>query len=338
MRKGFTLIELLSVIIILAVIIVIAVPKIIKVIDQTRIEAYKKSEEMMANAARMYLTSNSSLAPSDIGDISIINLDDLQTNKLMKDIKDSKSGSNCTGRVVVSKKSVDEYTYNPYLECSTNYKTYDNYATGAILHLDGYDAPVTGFWNSRTGSNNAQMFNMDGTAASGYNQNKKAYVFDGINDYMTIENSISLLNRNEVTFEFCAKKNTNIPGTTNWVLFENETYPTSGEMIRIDNSGQSLFYRISNVTYAAVSTPNIINNKVYYIAITRTGTNYKMYLDGTLVKQGDIGQIPAAPVKNINIQSQRHYGEHYSVRVYNRALTDIEIQQNYNIDKQRFGL
>ena len=31
-------------------------------------------------------------------------------------------------------------------------------------------------------------------------------------------------------------------------------------------------------------------------------------------------------------------GDMYSVRLYNRALTNVEVEQNYNVDKKRFNI
>ena len=41
-----------------------------------------------------------------------------------------------------------------------------------------------------------------------------------------------------------------------------------------------------------------------------------------------------------NMESSEAFNnfEVYSVRIYNRALTDEEISQNYNVDKERFGI
>ena len=52
-RKGFTLIELLAVVVILSIIMVIAIPKVLDVIEQTDMAAYKSSVELMVRTAKL---------------------------------------------------------------------------------------------------------------------------------------------------------------------------------------------------------------------------------------------------------------------------------------------
>ena len=50
-KSGFTLIELLAVIVILAVILVIAIPRILDVIDESKLDSIKSSARMIINSA-----------------------------------------------------------------------------------------------------------------------------------------------------------------------------------------------------------------------------------------------------------------------------------------------
>lgn len=52
-KKGFTLVELLGVIVVLTVILIIAVPKVIDIIENAEIKAYKESVELMAHTAQL---------------------------------------------------------------------------------------------------------------------------------------------------------------------------------------------------------------------------------------------------------------------------------------------
>ena len=55
-KKGFTLVELLAVIVILAIILVIAIPQILKVINSSRLAAFKSTSELLINQAeKQYL-------------------------------------------------------------------------------------------------------------------------------------------------------------------------------------------------------------------------------------------------------------------------------------------
>ncbi len=58
-KKGFTLIELLAVIVILAIIVLIALPRILNVVEKSRMSAFKSSASLMAKAATLkYTTDN----------------------------------------------------------------------------------------------------------------------------------------------------------------------------------------------------------------------------------------------------------------------------------------
>ena len=57
-KKTFTLIELLAVIIILAVILVISIPKILNVIDESKKDLFKTSEQLIEDSAeKKYITN-----------------------------------------------------------------------------------------------------------------------------------------------------------------------------------------------------------------------------------------------------------------------------------------
>ncbi|RNA70656.1 prepilin-type N-terminal cleavage/methylation domain-containing protein [Alteribacter keqinensis] len=57
-EKGLTLVELLAVIVILGIIAAIAIPAIGGIIDNSKKDAHIANAETLANAARLYVTSN----------------------------------------------------------------------------------------------------------------------------------------------------------------------------------------------------------------------------------------------------------------------------------------
>lgn len=70
-KKGFTLVELLAVIVILGIILVIVVPKIIDVINNSRIESFKNSSKLIYSGVKNYFLED---AYNNNGSVSIINL------------------------------------------------------------------------------------------------------------------------------------------------------------------------------------------------------------------------------------------------------------------------
>ncbi len=124
-NKGFTLVELLAVIVVLAVILAIAIPSVLNIIEQSRKDVFTKSEDMLANAAKTYLTSNNSLLPTNIGESSVIYLTTLVNEKIIESIKDPRDNSECNkdnSVVKIYKIGDNKYQYDAYLEC-TNYQT-----------------------------------------------------------------------------------------------------------------------------------------------------------------------------------------------------------------------
>ena len=57
-KKGFTLVELLAVIVILAVILVIAIPRIIDVIDSSKLSSFESSARMIISDAEKQYAIN----------------------------------------------------------------------------------------------------------------------------------------------------------------------------------------------------------------------------------------------------------------------------------------
>ena len=57
-EEGFTLVELLAVIVILGIIVAIAIPAIGNVIGESRDKATEAEQELVVDAARLYVTTN----------------------------------------------------------------------------------------------------------------------------------------------------------------------------------------------------------------------------------------------------------------------------------------
>lgn len=112
MKKGFTLIELLAVIIIIGVIALITVPTITGLIKSSQSEAYDKQIDIIKNAARTYMASNSTKLPKESCNLSINNIKEsgFLTDK---DIKNPlKPNQNICGYIIITYTSDKKYTYS----------------------------------------------------------------------------------------------------------------------------------------------------------------------------------------------------------------------------------
>lgn len=212
---------------------------------------------------------------------------------------------------------------------------------GLILALDAGDknSYVSGSstWLDLVGTNT-------GTLTNGPRFNSEfggSIVFDGTNDYVSIQNNI---NPGNLTLEFFFK--VSITSSYQYLISNARdccgTY--KGYELRIE-SGLPMF-QIWNSTNAAVYGTQAPVNQNYHLAATYDGSQLKIYqnsvLRGTTNSTLGIGNPPsynlavggmglAPAVYNIS-------GSIYLGRVYNRALSQAEISQNFNALRGRFEI
>jgi hypothetical protein len=85
-------------------------------------------------------------------------------------------------------------------------------------------------------------------------------------------------------------------------------------------------------------------NNWYNVMVTSNNTTCFIYVNGTLQVSAATGQITNQPAsREVRLGNFKNYPAPYTGRVstckvYNKALTATEIQQNYNATKSRFGL
>ena len=218
---------------------------------------------------------------------------------------------------------------------------------GLVLCLDASDKnsyPGSGTtWYDVSGNGNNGTLNNGPTFDSG---NGGAIVFDGTNDYISLNSNPSVLS--QITFEAWVNLDvSNITGTfvvghiagiesryrfiydTNnfyWVCSTvNNGWYTTGTSIGFD-TGASL----SNITYHVVGTYNGSFNSLYVNGNLKTTGSA---ISGN-IQSGGTFYIGNSLVSNIAYPK----GKGYTCRIYNRALSSSEIKQNYNSQKSRFGL
>jgi hypothetical protein len=88
---------------------------------------------------------------------------------------------------------------------------------------------------------------------------------------------------------------------------------------------------------------NLTANNWYHIVGNFDGSNFRLYINGVNLVTTANGGTPASNTGGIRLMRRwdgdEYWGGHLStVRIYNRALSDQEILQNYNATKGRYGL
>jgi hypothetical protein len=114
----------------------------------------------------------------------------------------------------------------------------------------------------------------------------------------------------------------------------------------VSNTNLNVWYDWYDTTWSNVQTPtnSISLNNWFLFSAVRNSTNLKLYLNGVLQTESTITLSSRTSFGSIRIGNtdgngfQRYNGKIAVSRIYNRALTAIEVLQNYNAQKGRFGL
>ena len=181
--------------------------------------------------------------------------------------------------------------------------------------------------------------NYTGTLQSGCYYDSESlgnFVFDGINDYINLPHSI-LSGTGDFTVNIWVKNINSTYGT----IFAN--YPAGN--LQVFYGSNSIGFWLNNDTAYMTSTNS--NKETTTIprmltAIRRNGSILEVYLDGVLKKTGSstatIGSVSNFRMGTNTVGTETMNTSIYTIQAYSRALSTVEITQNYNATKWRFGL
>ncbi len=214
---------------------------------------------------------------------------------------------------------------------------------GLILYLDANNTKSflsgdTSWYDLSSSQNTCTLFNQ-------VQYENGHMVFSGDSDYVFVGTSASTYcNLNQITLEsWCYP----MRSSSYEYLFSNArdccgTY--NGYELRINNGTPS--FQIWNSTNTVVNSSTSISiNNWYHIVAKYDGTQLKIYVNGTLkgTTNSTLGiGTPSSYDLRIGSMGLSHIYEFQGYidvsKIYNRALSDTEILQNYNSLKSRFGL
>ena len=221
---------------------------------------------------------------------------------------------------------------------------------GLVLYLDAANTksyPGSGItWTDLSRSGNSSELKGP-TFNSG---NGGSIVFDGTNDYVEIQNQIQF----DQTDPFTLSSWVNSPNVSNELIINNENILYTGYRLNINvNANIEIGLRSSISDDIAIETLNSINAGTWYhIVGTYDGTSnvsgMKIYINGveedtntisnTLTSSTLSNQKTLLGIRKSSSPPDPLRGNIANVQIYNRALSTIEITQNYNATRTRFGL
>lgn len=165
----------------------------------------------------------------------------------------------------------------------------------------------------------------------------KALAFDGNNDYVSVNDSPSLDLTNRMTLEAWVRP-TASSGWRTVLMKENGSEMSYGMYARESSNRPSVWMRVnptSGSSQSAGATPGLPLSTWSHMAATYDGTSLKLYINGTLrATKSQTGSmyVSGSPLK---FGGNAVWGEYFAgqldeIRIYNRALTQSEIQTDMN--------
>lgn len=214
---------------------------------------------------------------------------------------------------------------------------------GLVLHLDAANRksyPGSGStWYDLSGNGHNGTF-FGNTALSG-----KVMTFDGNGDYVTIGNDSDYNSVTNLTVEAMVKFKRN--GNFEYIVSNARDCCGSykGYEVRL-YSNRKIYMNVFNGSSVTLVSNSVLELEQYYhICCTYDGAQMKIYINSTLDRTANTSLGIGSPA-SFNLQVGRMgYSSNYVlqgeigiVKIYNRALSANEVQQNYNALKGRFGL
>ena len=212
---------------------------------------------------------------------------------------------------------------------------------GLLLDLDAANPlsyPGTGTtWTDLSGNNN----NVTLFGPSYTTDNQGALVFDGVNDYVTtpIFNSYTVSSTTQLSINLWFYLNET---GTRMMLSTGHTFPNNNRLY-VWSLDSKLTWNIGNSTYDTNLRPNISTNRWYNTTLVLNNSTAKIYLDGLFSYEYSF-VTPFTTQSSLSIGRDGNDNEFYhkgnisQVQIYNRALSQAEVQINFNIFKGRYGL
>jgi len=196
-------------------------------------------------------------------------------------------------------------------------------------------------WRDTSGNSN----NVSLTNGPTYNVNNKGNIlFDGVDDYGSITNASSLRPMTELTIELVIKAVTTTAGWNH--IFGINPYTSLSPLIFLETGGQLIraLHFVDGVEYRCNTNETISTSVFKHVVFTfKPGDAIRSYFNGVA---STTASIPNGTLSynTSNAFLIGYLGANWPnvqfglVRMYNKALTQAEVSQNFQATRTRFGL
>lgn len=245
--------------------------------------------------------------------------------------------------------------HRSYLYYAPNTTARQRWAYPRVDLVDGTEPSIADLIANKV--NNLYAFNLigaqEGTIRNGVafnSANGGSFVFDGTNDVITLGDVLNMPTNN-FTLSAWVKSTSTAPGNNNGIIYKRGTsYPyTAG--YRLCMPGGTFNLHIADGTdRESLTTPSSSYNDGkwhHVVGVVRRNDKLELYVDGVLATQTastlatSITTTTPLSIGALFIPESVYHpflGNISAVQVYNRALSETEVKQNFNALRGRFGL
>jgi hypothetical protein len=206
---------------------------------------------------------------------------------------------------------------------------WDSLNQGLVAHY-----PFNGNANDESGNGNHGIVSGATLTTDRFGSANSAYSFDGVS-FIHCTSSTSLQFPDDITVCAWVKANNPTNGVWSTAVGKYDSGPNdSGWELYLVNNGEAYFggrdHSGSQINSNA-STTNIINNNWNFLVGKREGSIWKIYVNGVLESQNDVGTFGSlSNTVDLRINAGYYSGLIDDISIYNRALTETEISDLYH--------
>jgi hypothetical protein len=222
------------------------------------------------------------------------------------------------------------------------------------INMRGRETNVNNIWvyDLRLEQNGNTIYDLSknnnyGTLINGVGNNTDncgSLIFDGIDDVISVKDSSNISFSGDDTYTLSAWVKPTIGSTTWYGVFSKGNENSYAMNINtIDWHLEFEVYGSTVVSRAFSTTSNVVIPNVWnHIVMVFDGNSQKIYVNNILInsRTTTLGTISNTSNLRIGLGNDGEYFKGYmsDIKIYNRALSQSEITQNFNATKGRFGI